>query len=344
MKHSARAAALIAVLLLTGCAAGGPGLPVRVDFVNDSRMTKCAEEDNVYVKVLGPGIGAFRIRGEHPPYIFEVKEDSLAPDFTDCDMSNDPSFPSVPRTVTLYEDASIRLVGHTFPSFWRPDIVDFRVGTRVESGLHLVQLVHKDVPFAFDPAHAGAAGPASVALRDVEILVVYPADGYWRAKPLPPVTLLDTGYGSSFLFGPIEEDGRPHVALREIRFDPASMTFRLTFRDGSRGSLAVTRATRTDVELALTLDAPLPAGRPFAALRSMYVRTAQSDVALVAWPGERSGEFLAAPVLGFSRIQSTVARFGRDTPSLHNLSAPDFVFDRFAPMRNTGTPAETYGQ
>ena len=87
---------------------------VAVDFVNASRPTRCAEEDNVYVKLLGPGVTSFRISAEHPPYIAAVSKDSTAPDFTHCDMSQDPSFPFAPRTVMLYEDAHIRLVGHTF--------------------------------------------------------------------------------------------------------------------------------------------------------------------------------------------------------------------------------------
>ena len=59
--------------------------------------------------------------------------------------------------------------------------------------------------------------------------MVYPADGYWRVKPLPPPSLTDTAYGSSFLFGPIEEGTRPFVAIRSIAFEPATMTFRLVF-------------------------------------------------------------------------------------------------------------------
>ena len=114
-----------------------------MDFVNASRATRCAEEDNVYVKLLGSGVTSFRISAEHPPYIAAVSNDSTAPDFTHCDMSQDPSFRFAPRTVILYEDAEIRLVGHSFSTFWRPDVVDFRVGEKNEPGLHLVQLLKR---------------------------------------------------------------------------------------------------------------------------------------------------------------------------------------------------------
>lgn len=292
-------------------------MPVQAEFINASQPTRCAEEDNVYVKVVGKGISAFRIVAEHPPYIASVVKDSTDPDFTNCDMSNDPVYKFEPRTVILYEDARTRLVGHAFPTFWRPESVDFRVGDRVERGLHLVQLVRLAVP-----------GPEPKP-RDVEILVLYPSDGYWRPKPLPPSTLPDSAYGSSFLFGPVEHDGRPYVALREVTFDPVRENFDLVFRDGSRGRLGVTEVSRKQLVLSLSLDTPLAPGRPFAALRSMFVTTEQADVALVAWNAGAAGTRSTAPVLSFRDIRAPAARFGRSEPSHHNLSAPDIVFDGF---------------
>lgn len=292
-------------------------MPVQAEFINASQPTLCAEEDNVYVKVVGTGISAFRIVAEHPPYIASVVKDSTEPDFTNCDMSNDPVFKFEPRTVTLYEDAHTRLVGHAFPTFWRPESVDFRVGDRVERGLHLVQLVRLAVP-----------GPEPKP-RDVEILVLYPSDGYWRPKPLPPSTLPDSAYGSSFLFGPVEHDGRPYVALREVTFDPVRENFDLVFRDGSRGRLGITEVSRKQLVLSMSLDTPLSPGRPFAALRSMFVTTEQADVSLVAWNAGAAGKPSTAPVLSFGGIRAPAARFGRSEPSHHNLSAPDIVFDGF---------------
>ena len=313
MKYAAR----VALLFLAGwvcahCSAAN----VAVEFVNASRTTRCAEEDNVYVKLLGPGVTRFRISAEHPPYIAAVNIDSTAPDFSACDMSQDPSFPFVPRKVVLYEDDGIRLVGHTFPTFWRPDVVDFRVGGKNEPGLHLVQLLKRRPQ------------------GDVEILVVYPADGYWRVKPLPPPALEDSAYGSSFLFGPIEEGVRPFVAIRSISFEPATMTFRLTFRNEIRGVLTVADTTRVRASLALAIDPPVSTGMPFAALRSMFVTTTQADVAVAAWLDGTRGQ-VSAPILDFTGSKTLAARFGRIAPSHHNLSAPDLVFDEFltAPSR-----------
>lgn len=312
-------AALLAIVLLTAVAAPlqAAGAPVPVDVIDASRPTRCAEEDNVYVKLQAPGITAFRIAGEHPPYIASVTIDSTAPDFTSCDMSGDPVFRFTPRTVVLHEDPALRVVGHTFETFWRPGRVPFRVGDRSEPGLHLVQVIRR--------------GP----VRDIELLVVYPSDGYWRLKPLPPPQLPDSAYGSSFLVGLIEEQGRPFVALQSIAFDPETLTFRLAFANGTHGTLAITAATPERIELAVTLSPAVAPDRPFAALRSMFVDIAQADVAVVRWVAEPSDPAStrsrdeSAPILGFGRARTPWVRFGRIEPSRHNLSAPDMVFDRF---------------
>ena len=330
MSTAWRGLALSVILLAAGCASISATPSISVDFVNDSRPTRCAEEDNVYVKLTGPAISAFSIRAVHPPYIAEITTDLTAPDFTSCDMSNDPSFAFEPRTTILYQDESIRLVGHRFGSFWRPEVVDFKVGARHESGLHLVQLLRRGIAPGLTAGGQRVSQSGSTVSNDLEILVVYPADGYWRAKPLPPVSLDDTAYGSSFLIGPIAEDGRPYVAIREIEFEPATQTFRLHFRNGSRGTLTVTEATRSGIDLSVTLDTPLPADQPFAALRSMFVTTGQADVAVAVWPQAPPAQSAQIPIMDLKRIQAPSARFGRIEPSSHNLSAPDMVFDRFS--------------
>lgn len=307
-----------AVAGLTGCSTP-PGAAVRaaavaepreVEFVDASRPTRCAEEDNIHVPVRGERITSFRIVAEHPPYLASILEDSTAPDFTDCDPSGDPVHRFTPRSVVLHEDATLRVVGHAFETFWRPELVALRVGERLEHGLHLVQIVRR--------------GP----VRDVEILVVYPSDGYWRAKPLPPPGLPDTAFGSSFLIGPIEDRGRPMVALTRIDFDPAALRFELHFADGRRGSLAITEASSERLALAVTLDPPLPAQRPFAALRSMFVRPDQADVAIARVPADGPPTHVA-PIIGFGGLRGSQARFGRLEPSRHNLSAPDMVLRDF---------------
>src|SRR5581483_8391571 len=128
------------------------GEAVRVE--NASHPTRCAEEDNVYFKFEDARIRHFRVEARPPAYA--IAQDIAAPDFSQCDQSHDPSYPSVPKDVLLYEDADWMLVGHTYASFWRPEHVDFRVEGTVTHGLHLVQLIRK------------------IGGRRVEILVLYP--------------------------------------------------------------------------------------------------------------------------------------------------------------------------
>lgn len=313
-----RAASRVAVCVLglaIGWVAVGPVRAegrdeMRVQFVDASKPTRCAEEDNLYVKLEASGVRSFSLSVEHPPYIATVTSDSTAPDFTHCDMSGDPKHAFTPRELILYENDSIRLVGHTFFNFWRPDIVEVKVGERVERGLHLLQLLRR--------------GPK----RDIEILVLYPADGYWRAKPLPPVQLPDSAYGSSFLFGPIEEDGRPLVAIRALEFDPATLRFTLQFGRGGVGTLTVAEATPQRTRVVMDLGVTSTGQMPFAALRSMFVTIDNADASVAAWR-EGSGT-RSAPITGFGRFESSRARFGRDSPSRHNLSAPDHVFADFS--------------
>ena len=93
------------------------------------------------------------------------------------------------------------------------------VGNRVETGFHLLQLWTR------------------YQERAEEVLVLYPADGYWRARPLPPQNLRWSAYGSSFLIGPVETSGRPFVDIKDVAFDPATRTFTLNFVHGGSATL-----------------------------------------------------------------------------------------------------------
>ena len=159
--------------------------------------------------------------------------------------------------------------------------------------------------------------------------MLYPADGYWRARPLPPEHLSYSAYGSSFLIGPIETDGRPFVDIKDIAFDPATLTFRLAFARGGEASLHVEAVDREHIALKVQFDAPVAPARPFAALRSMFVTETNADVAQVAWraPGARAIE--VAPVMAFRRADALELWAGRRLPSRHNTSAPDMIFSAF---------------
>jgi len=284
---------------------------VAVEVVNASVPTLCAETDNVYLKLTSGAVRGFAIEATHPAYVGTIVVDRTAPDMRNCDMSGDPAYPAQPRRVTIYESADLQLVGHTLSGFWRPAAVPVRVGARVETGLHLLQLYTK------------------FKERSEEVLALYPADGYWRARPLPPPHLPASAYGSSFLLGPVETAGRPFVDIKDIAFDPATRTFRLAFARGGAASLRVDAVDQEHIALAASFDAPIAAARPFAALRSMFVTETNADVAQVAWRAPGGKAYEVAPVMAFRRADALELWAGRRLPSRHNMSAPDMIFSAF---------------
>ena len=185
-----------------------------------------------------------------------------------------------------------------------------RVGNRVETGFHLLQLWTR------------------YQERAEEVLVLYPADGYWRARPLPPVNLKWSAYGSSFLIGPVEMDQRPFVNIREVVFDPNTRTFRLEFVRGGRATL---RVETLDIErqvLDAALDPPVT-DLPVAALRSMFVTEINNDVAHLGWREKGAQSWERQLLMDFKRASAVELWAGRLVPSRHNTSAPDMVFRDF---------------
>jgi hypothetical protein len=288
---------------------------ISIDVLNASEPTLCAEKDNVYIKLASPEVRRFTVEAVHPAYMGTIVVDRYAPDFRNCDMSGDPAHKAEPRRVTLYETNEWQLVGHTFASYWRPGNVPVRVGAgapgdRVETGLHLLQLWTR------------------FQERAEEVLVLYPADGYWRARPLPPAHLRWSAYGSSFLIGPVETAGRPLVDIKDIVFEPATRSFRLNFAQGGAASLRLDALDQERIALDVTLATPI-AGSPFAALRSMFVTEVNSDVAHIGWRAKGSQAWHHEPVMTFKRADAVELWAGRTIPSRHNLTAPDMVFRDF---------------
>jgi hypothetical protein len=281
-----------------------------VDVINASESTLCAEKDNVYLKLESGEARRFAVEAVHPSYIGTILVDRWAPDFTNCDMSADPVYTFERRRLTIYETEEWQLVGLTFPSFWRPNRVPVRIGERVESGFHLLQVWTR------------------FQERAEEVLVLYPADGYWRARPLPPAHMRWSAYGSSFLIGPVETEGRPFVDIREVAFDPATRTFRLNFARGGGATLRLDRLDQERIVLDAALAAPIR-NRPFAALRSMFVTEVNADAAQVAWRGKGGQAWHQEPVMRFTRASAVELWLGRHVPSRHNTSAPDMVLRDF---------------
>jgi hypothetical protein len=286
------------------------GLAVRV--TNKSEPVLCAEKDNVSILFQSPDVRHFTIEAAHPNYINMLQRDSWDADWANCDMTGDPAVPAQPRVARFYDAGGVSLVGYTYPTFWRKNDVTFRVGDRVESGLHMVQVF------------------VTTAGHPYELLVVYPPDGYWRVHPLPPPQLKWGAYGSSFIVGPIEEEaGRPVVKLKEIAFDPATKTFTMHYLDGSTGTLKVASADENRSVLQVDLDRPVSGHRAFAALRSMYVTEYNADAARIAVREPTAKGWREDNIMTFGKAQASDVWIGRLVPSRHNTSAPDMVFRGF---------------
>ncbi len=288
--------------------ASGPA-PLAVDVANGSEPVLCAEKDNVTLSFSSPEVRRFRIEAAHPAYIGMLQRDSFEPDWTACDMSGDPVHVSdvkAPTRRTLYEEPALWVVGWTMPTYWRPATATVRIGDRVESGLHLIQV------WMIRP------------MGGEEVLVMYPQDGYWRARPLAPEGRAPTAFGTSFLVGPVEVDGRPLVKLKEIAFDPKTRTFSLDFVRGGRASLTMTTVDQNRHALDVGFDKPI-AGVPFAALRSMYVTEFNNDVARVGVREPEAKGWREEPVLSFKGSRVTHLWAGRTGVSRHNSSSPDMA-------------------
>jgi hypothetical protein len=293
-------------------AASTDSAPASALVTNASRVTRCAEEDNVYVKISGRALTGMRIEARQPSYIKQLQVDDSAADFSDCNFSKDenPVYNFPPKKLVLWENEQWVLVGNTYATFWRPNEVPVSIDGKVTTQLHLLQLHKKD-------ASEKSAGRH-------EFLVLYPPDGYWRAKPIPAEPMPSSTYGTSFLVGPITDASRPYVNVTSVEFVPSELTFKLSYEDGSHGSMQLVEVTRDKLVLSYKQDKALAEQQPLAAIRSMYVTDLKSDVAEVTL---RAGS--VTPISDFKEAQASEVAFGRSVISKHNPSAPDMWFGEF---------------
>jgi hypothetical protein len=301
-------------------AAGATGLAV--DVTNESEPVLCAEKDNVAISFSSAEVRSFRIEAAHPVYLSAGMRDNQEADWTACDMSDDPvhAAPAPPRKQTIYEDANLSIVGYAFSTFWRPATATVRIGDRVEKGLHMLQV------WMVRPGGAE------------EVLVFYPPDGHWRARPFAPLQLKATAYGSSFIVGPVQSEARPVANVKDVVFDPAARTFSLSFLDGSRATVRMVSVDEARIVLDISFDRAISG--PFATLRSMYVTEFNNDAARIAVRQKGARGWREDNIMKFDHATATDVWVGRLSPSRHNTSSPDFVFNGFsadpAPARGGG--------
>lgn len=311
-------AACLAVALTLGGARAASLDGLAVEVKNESEPVLCAEKDNVAISLASKDVRSFRIEAAHPVYLSPFGRNVWEADWTACDMAADPSYqaPVPPRRVTIHDGIDLWVIGYTFPSFWRPATATVRIGDRVEKGLHLIQVW---------------------TLRtdgSEEVLVLYPQDGYWRVRPHAPRPMRNTAYGSSFLVGPVEFEGRMIVKIKEVVFDPPTRTFTLHFERGGSATLAMVGIDENRLALNVAFDRAIQ-DRPFAVLRSMYVTEFNNDVARIAVREKGARSWREDNIMKFDRAMATDIWTGRLSPSQHNTTSPDMVFNSFS---DTDTP------
>ncbi len=315
----AASAALLAGLagpLAASCLAAEP---LAVEVTNASEPVLCAEKDNVTLNLSAPTLRHFRITALHPAYMGTLQRDNHEADWSACTAPGDPRAgpPQPPRRTTLYEDIELWVVGLTFREFWRPATATVRIGDRLAKDIHLLQV------WMIRP------------MGGEEVLVLYPQDGYWRLRPKAPPDKAPTAFGSSVLIGPVENEGRPIVKIQEVAFDPRQRSFSLRFERGGSASVTLARVDEASHSLDVSFDRPIT-GRPFAALRSMYVTDFNNDVARIAL--RDAGSWREHGIMAFSGGRASELWAGRLSPSRHNTSSPDLLFGGFSDEA-TGKPA-----
>ena len=146
---------------------------------------------------------------------------------------------------------------------------------------------------------------------------------------MTPPNMRNTGYGSSFLVGPIDREERPHVKFKEVVFDPKTRTFTLEFEKGGSATVRMAKADTNRLALDVAFDKGID-GSPFAMLRSMYVTEFNNDMARIAVREKSAKGWREESIMKFGSAHATDVWMGRLSPSQHNTSSPDVVFNSFS--------------
>ncbi len=290
--------------------------PVPVNIANSSVVTKCAEEDNVYVKFLSPDVTSFRIDSVQPHYSGKIRLNKMKPDFSNCKISAAKDFKTTPRDAVLYEDDDIIVKGITYGGFWRKETATVNIGQTHGDGWHLLQVFTKKSRMKNG--------------QPFEFFVMYPSDGYWRSRMMPQKGRKDNVYGASFLVGPIEEQGRPIADVAEVSLDPKARRFDISFRKGGKAHVTFGEPTPEILSVDVKLERdPANASLPFAAFRSMYVSEQNADTSRIMIKEPGSKDFKGGLIHSVKGGKAVEVKLDRVVPSRHNTNAPDFIFKDF---------------
>lgn len=291
-------------------AASALGVLVR----NQSTAPSCAGPENLVLTFVSEAVRRLHVEARHPAFTTALASDADVPSYLGC--PTDPAAPMPPVAQgadgqVLLETAELRVSGHGAPDFWRPATVPVRVGDKRFEGFGRVALAVK---------RDGAVVP---------VLELFPGDGSWRLRPLPPPHLGHTAFGAAVLIGPVAQERQVLVKLASVAIAPDGRGFTLRFADG--GSAQVTLAGADRQRLALDATFAQPVTAPFAALRAHYVMQGEADITRLAWRTGTSAPLGEAPVMSFTDTPDvTLLWAGRLTPTRPAPTAPDLVFSGFA--------------
>lgn len=297
-------------------AAPAAGSAIGVTVRNQSVAPSCNGPENLVLTLVSDQVRRFKVEAHHPAYVTGLLVDRPVPAYLGCPSQPAPApmpahdAASAVRHTTLFETPDLAMVGYTLPDFWRRADVPVRVAEVATSGLNKLELWLKR------------------GEKAATVIELFPTDGSWHLRPLPPAHLASTAFGAAVLIGPVTQEERPLVKLKEIGFAPQERLFTLHFAEGGSARVRLagldTDAIALDVELSDALAAP------FGALRGRYVTQSEADISRLAWRTTTSAAFGEAPVMAFTDARDVSLLWaGRLQPARPAPSAPDLVFTGF---------------
>ncbi len=294
----------------------GIAAPASVTVSNHSRTTACAEEDNVSLHLQAPASRAPARRGAAAPYLDRVDRDVTTPDFSGCNFDGGahPTDPAYRFREAPWSCCTTARDGASSGSRCRPS--GARSGCRCASA---------SARCAASICCRCSRRPATPSPR--EVLVLYPADGYWRIKPVPAPRFGDGVYGSSFLLGPVVDDGRPVVNIASIRIETRPLVLRLRFADGGQARVAVVEASRAR-ERWTCRCASVASRDTVRHLRSMHVAPDNADASEIRWRQDANAALQVQPLETVAAHRGDRRALRPQRPS-RGTSAPDLRYRDF---------------
>jgi hypothetical protein len=288
------------------------GLAVAVE--NRTTPALCVGRGNVALTLSSPQTRRFALTAAHPAYMPLLgAAEAPAADLIACGSAAAAEAPAqAPSRTTLYEDPTVQLVGMRRPGLFPANAVPVRVADHEAQGFDTLEL------------WAVRQGRAE------RVVVLEPASGLWRLRPLAPEGRGETAFGAGVVVGPIEGD-TPRAAIESVAFAPRTQTFQLAYVGGGGAAIRLASLDREQIVLEVVFDRPV-ADRPFAALRGDFVTRFAADVAEIAVREADAPGWREAPVTAFEGAMATDLWAGRTLLSRHATSAPDLVLDRFEPL------------